>query len=120
MDLHAFAMHLAAGGAMFAIALLCFAAGWVGGGDAKLASVVALWLGVDGAFEFIVLASVFGGVLTFVLLAFRRAVLPAFAVRQPWVMRLHDHKEGVPYGIALAVAGMITYPHTIWMQMVIG
>jgi prepilin peptidase CpaA len=120
MDLTTFGLHWAAGGVVFAVAFLCFAMGWIGGGDAKLASAAALWLGWQATIEFIALASVFGGVLTVVLLAFRRSVLPAFVIRQPWVQRLHDQRAGVPYGVALAIAGLTTYPHTIWVRMVTG
>jgi prepilin peptidase CpaA len=120
MDLNVFAMHWAAGGSVLAVAFACFAFGWIGGGDAKLASVTALWLGWDSAIEFIAIASIFGGVLTVFLLSFRQAVLPAFIIRQPWIQRLHDERAGVPYGVALAAAGLVTYPHTIWMQMAIG
>lgn len=120
MDLHAFAMHWAAGGAVFAVAFFCFAMGWIGGGDAKLATVTVLWLGPDVALEFVGIASIFGGVLTVVLLSFRRSVLPAFIIRQPWVQRLHDESAGVPYGVALAAAALAVYPHTVWMQMALG
>lgn len=120
MDLHAFALHWASGGAVLAVAFFCFAMGWIGGGDAKLASVVALWLGWDNTVEFIAIGSIFGGVLTLLVLTFRRSVLPAFVIRQPWVQRLHDDAAGVPYGVALAAAGLVTYPHTIWMHVAIG
>lgn len=120
MDLQTFGLHWAAAGLVFAVAFFCFAMGWIGGGDAKLASAAALWLGWQSTIEFIALASVFGGVLTIVILAFRRSVLPAFVIRQPWVQRLHDERAGVPYGVALAIAGLATYPHTIWVRVVTG
>ena len=120
MDLGTFGYHWAAGGAVLAVAFACFAFGWIGGGDAKLASVTALWLGWNSTIEYIAIASVFGGLLTLLLLSFRQAVLPAFIIRQPWIQRLHDQKAGVPYGVALAAAGLATYPHTVWMHMAIG
>ena len=120
MSWQAFALHWAAGGAVLVIAFVCFAMGWIGGGDAKLAAVIALWLGWGDAVTFIGVASVFGGVLTILLLAFRRAVVPVFIIRQPWVQRLHDEGTGVPYGIALAAAGLTIYPHSVWMQLLIG
>ena len=120
MDLHTFALHWAAGGAVFAVAFACFAFGWVGGGDAKLASVTALWLGWTATVEYIALASIFGGLLTLLVLTFRRQVLPASIIRQPWIQRLHDERTGVPYGVALAAAGLAVYPHTIWMHLAIG
>ncbi|MHA1548407.1 MAG: A24 family peptidase, partial [Alphaproteobacteria bacterium] len=45
MDLMTFGMHLSAGAVMLVITFTLFSLGWIGGGDAKLAAVVALWFG---------------------------------------------------------------------------
>jgi prepilin peptidase CpaA len=113
-------MHVAAGAVVIAVAFAFFAAGWIGGGDAKFAAAVALWLGWNQLLVFSVYASLFGGALTLFVLSFRRSVLPAFVIRQPWVQRLHDEKAGVPYGVALAAAGLATYPDTVWMRLATG
>jgi prepilin peptidase CpaA len=120
MDWHTFALHLAAGAVVLAVAFAFFAAGWIGGGDAKLAAAVSLWIGWGDLLEYTALAATFGGALTFIILAFRQSVLPAFIIRQPWVQRLHEEKGGVPYGVALAAAGLAMYPHTIWLRVVLG
>jgi prepilin peptidase CpaA len=120
MSLTTFGFHLAAGGIVLALAFGCFAMGWIGGGDAKLAAVIVLWLGPDVSVQYLVLASIYGGILTLVLLRFRRQVWPAFIVGQPWIQRLHDQKTGVPYGIALAGAALTLYPHTQWMGLLAG
>ena len=120
MNLADFGMHWAAAGIVLAVAFVCFAFGWIGGGDAKLATVTTLWIGWSNSVEFIAAASIFGGVLTLFMLSFRRAVLPAFVIRKPWIQRLHDDRAGVPYGVALAAAGLVVYPHTIWMTMAAG
>ena len=120
MDWQTFAMHWAAGGIVLAGTFAFFALGWIGGGDAKLAAAGALWLGWSHTLEFLTLAAMFGGLLTLALLSFRQAVVPAFIIRQPWIRRLHDANVGVPYGVALAAAGLAVYPDTIWMQMAIG
>jgi prepilin peptidase CpaA len=120
MDWNAFALHWAAGGAVLAIGFVFFAFGWIGGGDAKLAASVALWIGWGDLLEYVSLAAIFGGALTFIILAFRQSVLPTFVIRQPWVQRLHDEKAGVPYGVALAAAGLAIYPHTIWLRVATG
>jgi len=120
MDLAGFGLHAAAAGIVLAIAFFCFAMGWIGGGDAKFAAVTTLWLGWENTLAFVVMASIFGGALTLLILSFRSAVLPAFIIRQPWVQRLHQDKAGVPYGIALAAAGLAIYPHTLWMPLALG
>src|SRR3978361_2320767 len=45
MGLHEILLHAGAGAVVLAIAFACFAMGWVGGGDAKVAAAAALWFG---------------------------------------------------------------------------
>jgi len=120
MDLETVALHGAASAIVLSCAFAFFAFGWVGGGDAKFAAVIALWLGWSHVLDFVLASAIFGGLLTLIVLIFRGKMLPAFALRQAWVFRLHDPNAGVPYGIALAAAALIVYPHTIWISMAIG
>jgi prepilin peptidase CpaA len=113
-------LHIVAGSVVIAIAFAFFAAGWIGGGDAKFAAVIALWLGWSHLLDFALYAALFGGALTLLILSFRRSVLPAFVVRQPWAQRLHDRTAGVPYGVALAAAGLAIYPDTVWTRLAAG
>jgi prepilin peptidase CpaA len=46
------------------------------------------------------------------LLFWRWLPLPVMLSSQSWLVRLHSPKEGVPYGIALAAAGLLVYPAT--------
>jgi prepilin peptidase CpaA len=110
--------HIGAGCMVLAIAFGCFAMGWIGGGDAKLAAATALWFGFDHLLPYLFYASLFGGALTLLLLSFRTLPLPQFLAAQQWVQRLHDKAGGVPYGIALAAAALLVYPDTLWMQAV--
>jgi prepilin peptidase CpaA len=105
------AWHLAAGSLVLVVTFAMFAAGWMGGGDAKLAAGIALWLGFADLLDYFVLASIFGGVLTLGLLAARRYPLPAFLARLPWALKLHAPETGIPYGIALSVAALATLPN---------
>lgn len=118
MGLQEFALHLAAATAVFAVAFTCFAFGWVGGGDAKVATATALWLGFDHLLEYLVYASLFGGALTLLLLEFRRWPLPFGLSGQPWLLHLHHKDTGIPYGIALAIGALMVYPDTDWIKAV--
>src|SRR5262249_10242860 len=60
--------HLGAGASVLAASFVCFAYGWIGGGDAKVAAAAALWFGFGHLFNYLVYASLFGGVLTLLLL----------------------------------------------------
>jgi prepilin peptidase CpaA len=108
--------HAAAGLLVLAIAFACFAFGWIGGGDAKLAAATALWFGFAHLMEYLLIASIFGGVLTLLLLQVRAWPLPLVLANREWAQRLHEPRGGIPYGIALAAAAIVIYPGTIWMK----
>ncbi len=116
MPLTEIGMHVAAGFAVLVVAFVCFARGWIGGGDAKLAAATALWLGFDQLLNYFIFASLFGGVLTLLIMRFRLMPLPKFLADQEWAKRLHRMDAGVPYGIALALAALCVYSDTPWMK----
>jgi prepilin peptidase CpaA len=107
--------HAGAAAAVLAVAFTCFACGWIGGGDAKLAAATALWLGFGHLFDYLVYASLLGGVLTQLIVQFRHLPLPHILIGRDWAERLHRQGGGVPYGIALAAAALLIYPQTEWM-----
>lgn len=118
MGLEQMGLHFAAGLAVLAVAFGCFAMGWIGGGDAKVAAAAALWFGFTNLLEYLVYASLFGGALTFLLLGFRQLPLPYPLTSQPWLLRLHAQETGIPYGIALALGALLIYPQTEWIRAV--
>lgn len=118
MPLKLLGLHLAAGALTLAITFGMFAMGWIGGGDAKLAAATALWCGFGALLEYLVFASIIGGGLTLAILSWRRFLLPEFALKINWITRLHHEKTGIPYGIALAAAGLMVYPYTeLWRSV---
>jgi prepilin peptidase CpaA len=110
--------HVGAGAAVLVVAFTCFALGWVGGGDAKLAAATGLWFGFAHLMDYLIYASLFGGALTLFLLQFRQWPLPAALGSQPWLMKLHHKETGIPYGIALALGALMVYPETGWIKAV--
>ena len=108
--------HIGAAALVLVISFAFFVRGWIGGGDAKLAAATALWLGFDHLLAYLVYASLFGGLLTLILLQIRTIPLPGFLANQEWAQRLHRKDSGVPYGIALAAAALAVYPDTVWMK----
>jgi prepilin peptidase CpaA len=111
-------LHVSAGAVVLVVSFFCFAMGWVGGGDAKVAAAAALWFGFGHLLSYLVYASLFGGVLTLLLLQFRQWPLPYPFARQDWLLRLHAKETGIPYGIALAVGALMIYPETEWVGAV--
>jgi prepilin peptidase CpaA len=120
MSAEAIGLHVAAGALVLAIAFVCFARGWIGGGDAKLAAAVALWLGFEHLFAFMVYAALAGGTLATTILSLRQMPLPRAMAAEAWAVRLHDRGAGIPYGIALAAAALVIYPHTAWFTGLAG
>jgi prepilin peptidase CpaA len=110
--LAALGWHVLAAGVGLAIGFTLFALGIVGGGDAKLFACVALWFGFPDLLAFALIASLFGGALTLVILGFRQLPLPGSLAKLAWLMRLHDQKSGIPYGVALASGAFAVLPYT--------
>jgi prepilin peptidase CpaA len=118
MGVHDILLHLGAGAAVLAMAFVCFAMGWVGGGDAKVAAAAALWFGFGHLLNYLLYASLFGGALTLLLLQFRQWPLPYPFAGQAWLSKLHAKESGIPYGIALAIGALMVYPETEWIRAV--
>ncbi len=111
-------LHLGAGLVVLAIAFACFAFGWIGGGDAKVAAATSVWFGFPFLMNYLAHAAVFGGILTIFLILFRRFPVPYALGNQSWLLRLHHRDSGVPYGIALAIGALLVYPETPWIKAV--
>jgi prepilin peptidase CpaA len=118
MGLYEVAAHLGAGATVLAVAFGCFAMGWIGGGDAKVAAAAALWFGFGHLLDYLLYASLFGGGLTLLLLQFRQWPLPYMFAGQAWLLRLHAKESGIPYGVALAIGALMIYPETEWIRAV--
>ena len=112
-----FRQHIGAGVLMLAVGIGMFSLRLLGGGDAKLLACVALWFGFEFLLEYLTLAAICGGILSVALLAFRGITLPSWFYGQAWAMRLHNKRGGIPYGVALAAAGLWMYPLTPWFKL---
>lgn len=112
LPLQQFAMHILCAAIVLVVAFGMFAMRWIGGGDAKLAAATTLWLGFGLTLPYLLYTGILGGALTLAILALRRLPLPAMLARHEWVDRLHNPKQGIPYGIAMAMAGLLTYSNS--------
>lgn len=110
----ALASHVGAGFLMLCIGIGMFAMGWLGGGDAKLLAAAALWIGFEHLLGYLLIAGIAGGLLALVILLYRSMLPPLWLARQGWALHLHSARTGIPYGIALAAAGLHVFPSTSW------
>lgn len=120
LPLQQFAMHVTCALVVLAVGFTLFALRWIGGGDAKLAAATTLWLGFGMTLPYLVYAALAGGVLTLSILALRRLPLTPFLARYRWLERLHDRKGPVPYGVALAAGGLMTYSNSAIFERLAG
>ena len=79
--------------AAFAVFAVFFALKWMGGGDVKLLTALALWIEPEWFLRLLMMMGLVGGVLTIVLGAWH-------------VTRRQRDKLAIPYGVAIAIAGL--------------
>jgi prepilin peptidase CpaA len=107
----ALALNLGVGAAALVVGMGMFAAGWIGGGDAKLFAAAALWIGWPAAIGYLAVIGVAGGALAVGLLGLRSAWVRPFVPAGPgWFARLAEPGENVPYGVAIAVGALAAFP----------
>jgi prepilin peptidase CpaA len=87
-------IQVAIAAGVFALLAVAFYAGMMGGGDVKLAAALALWFSPASTLRFLVFMSIAGGVLTLVVVGLHR-------------LKKKPGKPEVPYGVAIAVGGLL-------------
>lgn len=113
MDWTTYGWHFLAGALVLSITFSVFAIGGMGGGDAKLMTATAVWMGFGPLLvEYLVNAAFIGGLLTFAIIVFRKSPLSMMYGNNMFLRHFADQKTGVPYGIALGIAGLMIYPKT--------
>ena len=114
LSLETVGWHILTGLGVLVATIFMFWRGWLGGGDAKLLSVAALWIGPKLFLPFIVYVGILGGVLSIAIILYRKFIPELWVLSQDWAARLHEKKGDIPYGIAIAAAAIVIYPKTEW------
>ena len=112
LQVESIAMHYACGLFMLLITFTIYAFRKIGAGDAKLAAASAIWIGWGSLMDYMVVASLLGGLIALILVAGRMVALPPAAMKQAWIARLHEPKGPLPFGVALGAGAVIVYPQT--------
>ena len=87
------AIQLGVGIAAFVVFAALFAMRMMGGGDVKLLTALALWVDPTNFLRLLIIMAIVGGVLTLVMGIWH-------------VMRKRKEKLAIPYGVAIATAGL--------------
>ncbi len=86
-------LQIGVGIAAFAVFAAFFALKWMGGGDVKLLTALALWIEPEWFLRLLMMMALVGGVLTIVLGAWH-------------IARRQKDRLAIPYGVAIAIAGL--------------
>jgi prepilin peptidase CpaA len=87
------AMQLGVAVATFAILTGLFALRMMGGGDVKLLTALALWIGPSWFLKLLIVMALVGGVLTIVMGMIH-------------ILRRQRERLAIPYGVAIAIGGL--------------
>lgn len=87
------ALQLGVGVAAFAVFAALFALKWMGGGDVKLLTALALWIEPEWFLRLLIVMALVGGLLTLVMGAWH-------------IARRNRDRLAIPYGVAIAIAGL--------------
>ncbi|WP_341207673.1 prepilin peptidase [uncultured Sphingomonas sp.] len=90
---------------VFAVFVGAFAIGQMGGGDVKLIGALSLWLAPLHLLDMLLVMSVIGGALTFAMLVEHRVRRRMTAIE-------------VPYGVAIAIAGLLALREPLLNQFI--
>jgi prepilin peptidase CpaA len=104
MSPHDVVMHLLVTLAVFLACAALFAANMLGGGDAKLASVIFLWAGPGLSLPALTLISVVGTLVSLISIG-TRSMNPHQRSPVLQALAMFSAARGVPYGVALAIGG---------------
>ena len=98
------ALQLGVAALVFGFFAGAYALGQMGGGDVKLIGALALWLPVQPLVWMLVLMSLIGGAVTLLLLADKH------------LRRRGGASLEIPYGVAIAIAGLLVLREPIFNQ----
>ena len=101
--------HCAIALMVLAVGFGTYSVGFLGAGDVKLLAVSSLWLGPTLTAPYMIYVGLIGGVAVVALMVWRQIMLPLSLTQVPWIVRLHQPKGDVPYGIALAPAASLVF-----------
>ncbi|MBC2768466.1 A24 family peptidase [Pusillimonas minor] len=98
--------HVLAAAIAFVVTSIFFALRWMGGGDVKLWAAIMLWAGPHLALPVVIIATLAGGIVGMLswLARWQLRRSPQCAGRK--FLRLWSADRGVPYGVALSLAGV--------------
>jgi prepilin peptidase CpaA len=104
--------HVLVGFGALVAGMVFFAAGMIGGGDAKFFAAGALWMGPAYILKYCFVFALIGGGVAALLIVARSPRVAMALNHLPYSAKLLNSKSGLPYGVALGLGAMIVLPMT--------
>lgn len=95
--------HLAALAGFFIITYIMFITGMIGGGDAKLGSALALWVGLKGLAIYVFCMAFAGGIIALISIFIKKKKPFRNPPAKSWMAQAQEGRNAVPYGIAISI-----------------
>lgn len=101
---------------VFLVTYVLFYFKMIGGGDAKLLTVFALWTGTAGLMPLLFMMAVMGGVMGGATLALSKWKPVKNPAKGSWVAKAQKGAKEVPYGIAIFAGAIFAFWHAGYIQ----
>lgn len=98
------AIQVGVAAVVFGLFVGAFALGQMGGGDVKMIGAVALWLPFARLADLLIAMALIGGLITLAFVIERR-------------MRQREGPVEIPYGVAIAIAGLLAIREPVFNQL---
>ncbi len=104
-------LRLGLGAGALAVGFVLFSFGLLGGGDVKIIAASAIWVGLNDLMLFLTVVAISGGILAAGVFFIRKSLIPSpqWLLDQNWYLRLVTEGNGIPYGVAICVGGIVTF-----------
>jgi prepilin peptidase CpaA len=96
---------------MFVVTYILFCLGVMGGGDTKIASALALWVGLKGFVAYLFYMTMIGGVLGIVSIVIRKKKPFKNPREGSWIAQLQSGRSAVPYCVPISFGAWISLFH---------
>ncbi len=108
--------HILAAVMIFIITYALFFFKLFGGGDAKLLSALALWVGLSGLIPLLFAMAMMGAVLSISTLALRQWKPVKNPTKDSWIEKAQNGENKVPYGVAIFVGAVTSFWQIGYLQ----
>ncbi|QQG36971.1 MAG: prepilin peptidase [Micavibrio aeruginosavorus] len=103
------AAHLITGALVFAVTFCMTIGKMMGGGDSKLMTAYAFWMGPQNIMVFLFAMAAFGFLLGWLALFFKKAKPFKNATEGSWLARVQGGQAVIPYGVPIMTGALFAF-----------